>query len=323
MSDNTEHEEVLDPAEAAAEAEAAAAALAGYQARAKAPALSSPAAVVTDAPATAASGNDGADHATAAPAAAAQPAAVPDLLDDEPDEPPASLESALAQLKELRESLKSVKGSEDTIRRLNGEIGSIKRNMLQMAKAPASPANPATAPADDELAAALKAAEGAADAFPEVGGPLATALKAVAARTTAQQPGMTPEQIAEIVQQQVAVAAQQSAIQSLAKVHPDYETVRSTPAFEKWIAAQPAEYAAELNNTWDAAVVSDGLTKFKAELQRQQKARESKQNRLAAAVTPPRSGAAKGGPSTIPDEEGFNAGYNKVRRLNSATQSKR
>lgn len=328
MSDNTEHEEVLDPAEAAAEAEAAAAALAGYQARAKAPALPAPAAVVAEAPEPSVSGNDGADHATATPAAAAQPAAVPDLLDeddaDDDADAPTSLESALAQLKELRASVKAANGSAEAIRRLNGEIGSINRTIKELAKAaPAAPAKPAPAPADDELAAAMKEVDGAVHAFPEVGGPLAAALKAVAARTAAAQPGLTPEQVTEIVQQQVEAAKQQEAVNSLAKVHPDFKTVQQTPAFQKWLAAQPAAYATELVDTWDAAFVSDGLSKFKAELQRQQKERDTKKNRLAAAVTPPRSGTTKGQPSTIPDEEGLNVGYNKHRRLGSSTQVKR
>lgn len=325
MSDNTEHEEVLDPAEAAAEAEAAAAALAGYQARAKAPAFQPAAAVVAEESKPAQSGSDGADHAPA-PAAAAQPPEVPNLLDDEPDDEadaPQTLEAANQRIKELKATVKSAEkaGSvePDVIRKLYGEIGNMNRTIQQLAKAqPAPAAKPATAPVDDELTAAMKKAEEAAEAFPEVGGPLAEALKTVAARAAGQQ-ALTAEQVSAIVKQETQAAA----TQALLEQHPDAGQIQETPAFQKWFSAQPAEYQQRLNDTWNPAVVAEGLTKFKNELKRQQEQRQKKQDRLAGAVTPPRGGAAKGGPSTLPDEEGFNVGYNKIRRLNSPNQFKR
>lgn len=322
MDDDTEIEVALDPAEAAAEAEAAAAALAGYQARAKAPAIT--AAAVSEAPAPA-SGAADADHVAAAPAAAAQPPAVPDLLEPEEEaEAQPSLEAALAQIKELKAAVKSAQSrgsSDELIRKMNGEIGNITRTLQNLGKAPA--AKPTPAPADDELAAALKDVDSAADAFPEVGGPLAGAIKALANRTASAQPGMSQEQIAALVQVEAQAMQQKAAVQALAEEHPDFEEVNKSAAFQKWLGAQPEQYRERIKTTWNPAVVSKGLSDFKAELQRQQDERAKKQNRLAAAVTPPRSGAAKAAPSTIPDEEGFNVGYNSRRRLTSATFAKR
>lgn len=328
MSDNTDDvvaNEVVD----ADEAEAIAAAMAGYTARAQAPALAAPAAateVTADAPPAPA-----ADHGDAGGDEAPQPPEVPNLL-DEPTDAPApepTLTQALAELRELKEAVKAAGGDADAIRKLHGEIGSINRMLQQMGKTQAAPTPaPAAAPApvDDELTAALRHADEAVDAFPEVGGPLVAAIRAVATRPTAA-PSMSAEEISALVQQQAQQAAAEAtaaarvklAQDALQEEHPDWHTVRDTPAFQKWFSAQPEEYRTRLNGTWNPAVVAKGLTEFKTELQRQQEQRAKKQSRLEAAVTPPRGNAANPRQSTIPDEDAAMIGYASVRRLNSPT----
>jgi hypothetical protein len=142
---------------------------------------------------------------------------------------------------------------------------------------------------------------------------------------------VSAEEISALVTQQTqqaaAAAAEQARVQlaqqSLQEEHPDWHVVRETAAFKKWFEAQPEEYRTRVENTWNPAVVAKSLTEFKTELQRQKDQRNQKQNRLAAAVTPPRGDSQQAKPSTIPDERGAEIGYASVKRLNSSTFAKR
>lgn len=327
MSDNTEDDVVVDSGEAAAEAEALAAAMAGYKARAQAPADEQPAAppAPVEQPGDEGDANTSADTAPTDPP---QQPEVPNLLDDEPDSataPEPTLAQALADLRELKAAVKSSSGDSDAIRKLHGEIGAITRMLHQLGNSqPPQAPNANTAPVDDEVTAAIGKAKKVAEDFPEIGGPLVEALEATAKR--AGQP-MSAEEISALVNTEAQRAAEQTRItlaqEALAEEHPDWDAVPKTPAFQKWLAAQPEDYREKLKTTWNPAVVSKGLTEFKAELVRQQKAREQKQQRLAGAVVPPRGDTSKSNPSTIPDEDGFAIGYNSVRRLGSATNVKR
>jgi hypothetical protein len=206
----------------------------------------------------------------------------------------------------------------DAVRKLFGEIGTIKKMLLEQQKATPAPAPtpaapPPTAPADDELAAALKEAETAAQDFPELTGPLAKAMQLLAQRTGTAAPAMSAEEISALTARAAAEAQQRVAIEALAEEHPDFETVRSTPEFKTWFASKPQEYQDRLQKTWNPVVVSRGLSEFKASLASTQQAAEKKQKRLADAVTPPRGSAANTRQSTIPDEDGAAIGYAAVR----------
>ena len=218
--------------------------------------------------------------------------------------PPEPTVSNLAQeLKDLRERVKSTAGDADSVRKLHGEIGNINRTLKQLQ----GPAPAEVAPADDELAAALKDAEASAEEFPEVVGPLVKALKASLARQAPAQ--AAPEDISERVTTAVQKQREQDAREALADEHPDYETVRDTPDYQAWLASKTPEFQERFTTTWNPAVVAKGLTEFKDSL----KARERKQNRLAAAVTP-QGVPQQGKSSTLPDDAGFSVGYNKGRK---------
>lgn len=291
------------------EEEALAAAMAGYNARAnKAPAE---------------------EPAESHPPANATPADAPSDTLQQPDADDEQKTTPVAQpnVDDVVDGLKAQvramapDSDPDAVRKLFGEIGTIKKMLLEQQKAAPAPAPtpaapPPTAPADDELAAALKEAETAAQDFPELTGPLAKAMSLLAKRNGTAAPAMSAEEISALTARAAEEAQQRAAIQALAEEHPDFETVRETPEFKTWIASKPQEYQDRLANTWSPVVVSRGLSEFKAELagkqQATQQAAQQKQKRLASAVTPPRSGAAAG-PSTTPDEEGFAIGYSRVK----------
>lgn len=193
-------------------------------------------------------------------------------------------------------------GDSDAVRKMHGEIGNINRTIKQMQSAPQS-----AAPATDEVAEALIAAEAIANDFPELGAPMVRALKALAAR--APQAAQAPDiDIDATVTAKVETIRRQDAMEALAEEHPDYETVRETPEYKAWLSSKTPEFQDRFLHTWNPAVVAKGLTDFKDSLAAKQK----KQNRLAAAVTP-QGVPQTGGPSTIPDDQGFLNGYAKKR----------
>lgn len=208
------------------------------------------------------------------------------------------------ELKALKAKVASASSDPDAVRKLNGEIGNINRTLKAMQS---TSAKTDEAPADDELAAALRNAEAAAEEYPEVVGPLVKALKASIARQPAAQ--AQPEDLAERVTAAVSKARETDAIEALKEEHPDFETVRDTPEYKTWLTSKPPEFQQKFLNTWNPAVVARGLTDFKDSL----KKREQKQTRLATAVAP-QGVPQKAGPSTLPDEAGFSVGYNKGRK---------
>lgn len=224
-------------------------------------------------------------------------------LQPEPQAAPELTITSLAdELKALKAKVAESSNSDPAaVRKLHGEIGNINRTL----KALQNPPKGEEAPADDELAAALKSAEEAADEYPEVVGPLVKVLKASIAR----QGQSKPEDIDERVTTAVSRIRESDAREALAEEHPDFETVRDTPEYKAWLNSKPPEFQVRFNTTWNPAVVARGLTEFKESL----KKREQKQNRLAAAVTP-QSAQQRATSSVLPDEKGFEIGYNRSRK---------
>lgn len=208
------------------------------------------------------------------------------------------LKAQLAALKAQVSALASTSDPE-SVRKMHGEIGNINRTLKQLQ------AQPEPAPVEDELTAALKAADAAAEEFPELAGPLVKAIRLL--KPTVQEPvAPATEDIDSRVAAKVLAIRQDEANEQLLEDHPDFRTVRTTPEFKTWLSSKPPEFQQRLNTTWNPAVISKGLTEFKETL----KSRQKKQDRLAAAVTP-QGVPQQARPSTLPDEAGFSVGYNK------------
>lgn len=232
----------------------------------------------------------------------AEPEEVPDIVEDEPVSAEKSLAEELAELKAKVSTLAS-DSDPSAVRKLHGEIGDINRTLQKLQASKPEP-EPELAPVSDELTAAMKAAEEAALDFPELAGPIVTALKALNAKQVPVAQAPVVDVAAEIAKQREI-----DAIEALADDHPDFETVRSTPEFKAWLTTKTPEYQVKLDTTWNPAVVSKGLTEFKESLRVKQK----KQDRLAAAVVTPGT-QQQARPSTLPDEEGAWVGYNKGKK---------
>jgi len=292
MSVETENTEVGQPA-----GDEMADLLAGYGAGA-----------AENAPPAAASANDqssdeqNTDEQTAAPDAnVEQPSSGGD-----PQEP--SLEDRLNELKEMVRANAS-QNDPTAVRKLYGEIGAMNRT-LQDLKKQATP--PAPAPVDDELTAALGEAERVAEDFPELGAPLVKTVKALTAKfnavpqPTEAAPQVSQEQIAQMLQTELAEQRRKDGEEALKLEHPDFNTVINSKVFKDWINTKPAEQQDVIRNTMNPMVASRFLTDFKAS----QQVRQTKQSRLAAAVTP--TGVAKPpAPSKLSAEEEIMLGYQR------------
>lgn len=233
--------------------------------------------------------------------------AEPDLSAQSPT-PESAIAEQLNALKAQVTELRSQSGNDQAVRKLYGEIGNINRTLKQLQSA-----NNNTAPADDELAAAVKAIDDQAKEFPEILGDVAKAMKVIHARVlqNKQDPGPeleteTAGQPAEEVPQDGYTPEQRLAIKSLDEVHADRFDVMKTQDYKAWFSSLPAGTQTTVSNTWNPVVVAQHFTDFKA----WQNSRKAKQDRLSAAVTP-KGGAQRPGPSTISDEEAAWRGYNK------------
>jgi hypothetical protein len=228
-----------------------------------------------------------------------EPEQVAEPVIETPPEP-----SVADELKALKAKVTALASTSDpdAVRRMHGEIGSINRTLQQL-QAPKQDA----APVEDDLTAAIREAE--SSEFPEITAPLVKALKALSTARQAQTE-QKPIDIAANVSTEVERIVKQNAIEALADEHPDYETVRDTPEFKKWLANKTPEFQAKIESTWNPAVVSRAISEFKDSL----KVRQKKQERLELAVTP-QGTPQKPGASTISDEEALMIGYNKAKRL--------
>lgn len=212
------------------------------------------------------------------------------------------------ELKALKEKVHGMAESSDpaAVRKLHGEIGNINRTLLTLQSANTAE----TAPAEQAAALVLKRLS---TEYPELAQPLAEDISE-AIQSAMAKAGHTGD-ISSIVSAEVKQIRQADAIEALADEHPDYESVRETPAFKAWIATKDAAYQERFYTTWNPAIVSRNLTEFKTQQTAQSNTREKKHTRLAAAITPQGTNQP-GKSSTLPDEEGLNVGYygNRKRR---------
>jgi hypothetical protein len=281
-------------AEVDAEAQAIADAQVGYSGKARAQAPAEPVAPVKEPtaladPATPASDLDPDDEQPDPQAQAAKP------------DPTAVVTKQLEDLKAQVRELKASGADAETVRKMHGDIGEINRTLKQLKALE-------KAPADDELAAALKDAETVAGEYPELAGPLVKAIKAIQSRQpAAPETQETPAAQPVDVQAVRALAQQEAAIKALDEVHPDRHQIKESQEFKAWFASKPPEYQKKVTSSWNPAVVAEPFTDFKAYVAAQQR----KKDRLAAAVTP--QGLPRSAPTAISDEEAARIGYERAR----------
>ena len=161
---------------------------------------------------------------------------------------------------------------------------------------------------------AEKAFSRVAEDFPELGARLKEEL--ADAFKIEGGGGLDPTALADMVKDTIAAhvgdidtrvdRATQRAVLSIH--HSDWKQVVVADEFKAWLAGQPAEKQSEFNNSWDASVVGDYLTRFKDHKTSQAAEATSKQRRLEDAITPTRG--RRQGPTLETEEAAFLAGFN-------------
>jgi hypothetical protein len=96
----------------------------------------------------------------------------------------------------------------------------------------------------------------------------------------------------------------------LSMMHKDWRTIPQSPEFAQWKGGLPPDELQVVNDSWDAISVGESLTKFKAWKETNTQAKQQRQSRLEAAVTP--RGTRKPTPS-MTEEDAFIAGFKSVR----------
>ena len=220
------------------------------------------------------------------------PQAVETPIEATPVEDPVS--HLADELQALKARIHDTTEDKQTIRRLDGEVGNINRQLQQLTAKPTA--------SDEEWTATLKEAEGVAAEFPELAGPLLKAIKGIP-RQSVDIDAKVQTEVSKVRQEFVKLR-EDDAIEALREEHPDYATVRETPEYKTWLNSKTPEFQERFNTTWNPAVVARGLTEFKDSL----KVRARKQDRLAAAVSP-QGVPQKAESSILSDEEGLNVGY--------------
>lgn len=235
------------------------------------------------------------------PVAAAAPAEEPLPQDAEPevsaavDEPvdplaslPPEVKAALAKIPQLEQAnaqlLHHVKTAE-------GRVAAMQRE-FQQARQAATQVAPQDAPSQGQMAAAAKNPEKweqLKEDFPEWAGAMEEYVAAKLGSVQAQQSGLTPEQVAGYVQQQVAqTKAEMARAIEEARIEGKYENWRetiNTPEFAAWYAVQTNDVRALA----DSPQARDALKMLdlyeKARTRPASEVRQERNQRLAAAAT--------------------------------------
>ena len=156
-------------------------------------------------------------------------------------------------------------------------------------------------------------------------------------------PKFDPESVKPMLDQHLASrtqAEQESAVQALTEDHPDWRDQMYAKAedgtiltnadgspkysleFAAWLEKQPPRFQRRLEGTWDAYFIGDAIEKFQKDKEAQatepnpqpqaNKVRETRQQRVEAAITP--KGAGGNPPPSKPGDDDFTAGFNAVSR---------
>lgn len=201
---------------------------------------------------------------------------------------PPEVRAALAKIPQLEQAnaqlLQHVKTAE-------GRVAAMQRE-FQQARQAATTVAPEQAPSQGQMAAAAKNPEKweqLKEDFPEWAGAMEEYVAAKLGSVQPQQPGLTPEQVAGYVQQQVAqTKAEMSRAIEEARIEGRYENWRetiNTPEFAAWYSVQ----ANDVRALADSPQARDALKMLdlyeKARTRPATEVRQERNQRLAAAAT--------------------------------------
>ena len=231
----------------------------------------------------------------------------------EPEAAAKTIEQPADPIKEMMARFDKFEQSQN---KLAGHIGGLQQNQKEinerLAAAQSATRQVADAPSAAQIAEAAKNPQ-EWDRLKEDFGEWADATeKFVDHKLAGMKPSFDPQAIENIVSQRVAdvkaAIKYETAVDKLTDLHPDFMTIRETPAFIAWRDAMPADEISKFNTSVDARYVGQKLTEFKATLKKAPKP-SPQNNRFAAAVNPKSSGGFSQGKT---EDDDFTAGYNSA-----------
>jgi hypothetical protein len=236
--------------------------------------------------------------------AAAEPVAEEPEIDQTYGLPVFQIKELLAKAAEM-DNLKAELAS--TRDRLFGHLGEVKRSLQEVKQ---------QAPKGVALSAAtFKRLSGE---YPELAELLAQDLSEVPISNGGTPSAFDPSQLDPIfdqrLQQYQETVQRQQETRLLDMFHPNWRDVAASADFKLWKQSLEPEIQNELDNSWDAAFLSQGFTAYdqwrNQQAERTRTASESRKQRLTQAMTPT---GVPGNASTADDLDAFLAGFNGVR----------
>jgi hypothetical protein len=202
----------------------------------------------------------------------------------EPEPEPAKLIAGMTedQLKELLAKAAEVDKLREQQNKAFGALGSLKQSIEQLRNQPRPKAT--AVQVTKEKFAKLS------QMFPEMAEALAEDLNGVLTGSAPADVTHIEQAVEQRLQERLEVQKMEFETKLLSTTHPDWQEVRSSPDFEKWMGLLKPEYAHQLQTTWDSRFVSDAMTEFKNWKSKAVQGQAQKKSRLEAAITP------KGGP---------------------------
>lgn len=149
------------------------------------------------------------------------------------------------------------------------------------------------------------------EAYPELADDLSADLNEALSnlRTTQQD----PDEVARLVKERVAEASHELRKEALSERHPDWEDIKKSEGFWKWIDTLPEADRKAIQTSSSPTFIASRLDVFKAQRDKGAKTKERSQERLASAIAP--TGGNNASKSSLSDDEamqkafaeGFNA----------------
>lgn len=143
------------------------------------------------------------------------------------------------------------------------------------------------------------------EAYPELADDLVADLSEALAnvKSTAQD----ADEMSRLVDERVAKAAHELRKETLAERHPDWEDVKKSEVFWKWIESLPQDEQKSIQTSASPMFIAGKLDTFKAWRDKSTKAKQKSQERLESAITP--TSSAGTGKSNLSDEEAMQKAF--------------
>lgn len=188
---------------------------------------------------------------------------------------------------------------EERFGKVFGTMGGLQRTLKQIQDA--TPSGQAVELSNEDL-------KELAEDFPELTDKMLTGLNRAMSKLKGTGPAFDEAKMGTLIESRVQKIREDSALEVMDLVSAGWRDTVNSPEYREWLAAQPADYQAKINDTWSPSLMQGSITKFKeAQAAKPKASANARPDRFAAAVVP--RGAGGHSPSTSEDDD-FLAGFN-------------